>query len=445
MTNLKSHKAEVNMLNRTTVIILSFLFSTLLWAQEDEFNAERLPIGNPHTKYDFCAIKLNQIFDTNSNTNISLDQLIDRLKEVRIIMVGENHTSEQHHLVQLKIIKGLIKAGMSVCLALEMFNESQNEALNNYISGKTTEEEFLDQSGYFNTWGHNYRYYKPIFNYARENRIKMFGVNIEREYVSKIGSGGFDSLSLEEQKVIPEIDTTNVEHRFYIKVAMEGMDATLPAQFKKIYAAQCLWDAAMGEGAIKIARQNPASIVIILAGSGHVVYNLGIGKIIKKRSQLPFASVVAIDVSDTVKESVMMKIKKSLKQKPKKENKMRLMQKMHATEAMNATPYKIIVRSLADFLWGVPKQEQEKYPSFGFSIKEKSEHGFEIKRVIPETIAEKQGIQRGDIIVSIDGKSFDDVASLKKYLGFKNWNDSVSFNILRDGNNVKIEFVIKNK
>ena len=36
----------------------------------------------------------------------------------------------------------------------------------------------------------------------------------------------------------------------------------------------------MGEGAIKIAKENPDAVVVVLAGSGHVVYNLGIGRII---------------------------------------------------------------------------------------------------------------------------------------------------------------------
>ena len=121
------------------------------------------------------------------------------------------------------------------------------------------------------------------------------------------------------------------------------------------------------------------------------------------------------------------------------------MQMMGATGAMDNIPYEIVVRSLADFLWGVPEEKQEKYPSFGFSVKEISEQGFEVNRVIPETIAECQGIQRGDIIVSIDGKNFSKMAQLKKYLSYKNWNDSIAFKILRDGKEIEIEFVIECK
>ncbi len=436
------------MLNRLLAVAFIVLYSVTSWADEDEFNTDRLPIGNPKTKYDFCAVKLNKIFDTNANVELAFDQLILSLQKFRIITVGESHTTEQHHNMQLNIIKGLVKSGASVCLALEMFNPSQNQVLEKYISGKLTEEQFLDQSDYFNTWGHNYRYYKPIFDYAYEKKIKMFGVNIEHDYASKIGRGGIESLSSEELANIPEIDTTNVEHRFYFKVAMQGTNAIAPAQFPRLYAAQCLWDAAMGDGAIKVAQENPGSIVVILVGSGHVAYNLGIGKIIKKRSDFHFASIIAIDVPDTLKVSMMMKVKKSLKkekkaEKPKsdKAKKMPSMAIMHGG-AMDKTPYKIVIRSLADFLWGVPEEKQEKYPSFGFSVEEKDEQGFKIKRVLPETLAEEQGIQTGDIILAVDGKAFADMAQLKKYLSFKNWDDDVAFKILREGEEIAIRFKI---
>lgn len=434
----------------TIFLIFSLLLASILSADENQFNTDMLPIGNPNTKFDFCAVKLNKIFDTNNKTDLSAEEFIAKLREYRIIMVGESHTSDANHQVQLEIIKKLVEDGQSVCLALEMFNPAQNEALNEYISGKTNEDKFLEDVDYFNTWGHNYRYYKPIFDYARENKLKMYGVNIEHKYASKIGRSGLNSLTEEERKNVPTIDKNNAEHRFFFKVAMEGMDAIMPVQFKKMYAAQCLWDAAMGNGAIKVAHENPESKIVLLAGSGHVVYNLGIGKIIKTRSNLSFTSVVCVDVPDTVKESLMMKVKKSLKKektktgKPKQAMKQPKMSPMGMMNGMKAAvPHKIVIASLADFLWGIPEEKHEKYPSFGFSINKKDEKGFKVKRVIPETIAEKQGIKRGDIILNIDGKDFPTMADLKKYLHFKNWNESIKFEILREDEKIEIKFFIE--
>ncbi len=436
------------MLNRLLFLLIA-LSSAIAIAQTDEFNTDRLPVGNVRTKYDFCAVKLNAIFDTDAGGTISEAELIQKLQNYRIIMLGETHTNEQHHQMQLAVIRGLVESGASVRLALEMFTPAQNTALERYRTGQITEQEFLVQSDYFNTWGHNYRYYKPIFDYAREKQIPMHGVNIEQSLASKISRSGVESLSEAERERVPEIDTTDVEHRFYFKVAMEGMDAVAPAQFRRLYAAQCLWDAAMGTGAIEIAQLHPESIVLILVGSGHVAYNLGIGKIIQKRSDLPFCSIIAVDVPDTVKQSVMMQVKGSIKPKGTPSRPDSVAARAKSTMAMmhggpmEETPYRIVISSLADFLWGVPQTKQEKYPSFGFSVEERTTEGFRVRRVLPETLAQQYGFQVGDIILSIDGQSFENMAQLKQYLSFKDWGDKIAFKIMRNGKARQLKFKIQ--
>ena len=437
------------MLKRLSIILIFFSLYAILQANDDDFNTNRLPIGNPLTKYNFCSVTIDSILDCASNTNISFGNLIQNLKNYRIILIGETHTNASHHQVQWKIFKGLAESGENVCLALEMFNPSQNEILTQYTSGKISEEEFLNKSDYFSTWGHNYRYYKPIFDLAREKHIKIYGVNIEHKFASKIGKGGIQSLTKEELQQLPQIDTTNVEHRYYINSVMEGMGITAPKQFRKIYQAQSLWDTAMGEGAIAVAKENPQSTIVVLAGSGHVVYNLGIGRIIQKRSEIPFASVVSIDVPDTVKESGMMQMKKSLKKKGKETQKStdkkqaKKMPKgmMHASGS-NTVPHKVVARSLADFLWGLPQEKQEKYPTLGFSVNSKTESGFKTKMVFPKSIAEQNGLKNGDIIKSIDNHTFENKSEFKKYLGSKNWNDTISIDVLRKDESIQLNFII---
>ncbi len=436
------------MLKQLLSLLFVVLSNAMIMAQNEDFNTERLPIGNPRTKFDFCAVKLNEIYDSDAGQTISATELIQKLQRYRIVMLGETHTSEPHHAMQLAIIRGLVEAGASVRLALEMFNPAQNDALERYRTGQITEQEFLRQSDYFNTWGHNYRYYKPIFDYAREKRIPMYGVNIEQSLASKISRTGMESLAPAERQRVPETDTTDVEHRFYFKVAMEGMDAISPSQFRRLYAAQCLWDAAMGTGAIEIAQQHPESIVVILVGSGHVAYNLGIGKIIQKRSELPFCSVIGVDVPDTVKHSVMTQVKKSIKPEEKSpqsasaDRAKSTMAMMHGAPT-DETPYKIVIRSLADFLWGLPQQKQERYPSFGFSVDEKTTEGFRVKRVLPETLAERHGFQVGDVILAIDGQSFENMAQLKQYLSTKNWGEKIAFRMVRNNKTRTLKFKIK--
>ena len=283
----------MNLLKYTMMFVLTY---STFFAQD--FDTERIPIGDEARKYDFTMVKMDKILNTITNKETSFDELISELSEYRIIMIGESHTNQLHHDVQFDIIKGLKEQGKDVRLALEMYNPSQDESLAAWSSGETDSSTFMEQTGYLDSWGHNYRYYKAIFDYVREKGIPMYGVNTERKYASKIGRGGLSSLTEEERAAIPEVDTSNIEHRFYVKVALQGMDAQMPKQFLNMYPAQCLWDAAMGEGAIKVAQENPEAIVVVLAGSGHVAYNLGIGRIIKDRSDLSFASVISVDIPE---------------------------------------------------------------------------------------------------------------------------------------------------
>jgi len=443
--------------------ILLLLFFSISNIFADDFESDRLPIGDNNKKYDFCSVKLDKIYNTNSDKESSFADMISDFKQKRIVMIGETHTNQLHHDVQFEIVKGLVESGKPVVFALEMFNPNQDEVLAAWSSGESDPNTFIEQTDYLTTWSHNYRYYKAIFEFARENNLPIYGANVDRKYASKIGRGGLSALTEDDLKVLPDIDIKNVEHKFLIKVLMQGMDATMPAQFENVYPAQSLWDCAMGEGAIKAAKKHPEATVIVLAGSGHVVYNLGIGRVIKDRSDLSFASVVSVDIPEKVEEEGMMKVKKEMDKEKKADMKkskmppegMKSMPMKKSDEKasthsphsmgmmMDNTPYRIVVRSYADYLWGKPEMENEKYPSFGFSLNDIEDGGFSIKRVFPETVAYENGLRKGDMILAVDGKTFETLFDIKKYLHFLNWDDQITFKIKRENEEKDITFVLK--
>ena len=455
---------ELKLKTKTLLFVLSLLFTTSF---TQDFDSEKLPLGDENRKYDFCSVKLDKIYDTRASKEVTFNQMITELKNYRIVMVGESHTNQLYHDVEYEVIKGLFEAGKPVVLALEMYNPNQDEALAKWSGGTTDPNTFMEQTDFLTTWGHNYRYYKAIFDYAREKHIPMYGANIDKKYTSKIGRGGVGSLTKDDLNAIPEIDSTTIEHKFLIKVLMQGMDATMPDQFNNMYPAQSLWDAAMGEGAIRAAEKHPDATVVLLAGSGHVIYNIGIGRIIKDRSNLSFASVVPVDIPQKKKEGGMMEIRKEMKKEKDKDAKvdehktemtdkkmdMPAKDKMtekekpanpHAMTMTDDTPYKIVIKSYADFIWGVKEMEQELYPSFGFSIKDTvKNNGYLVERVLPNTVAFENGLKKNDVILSIDGRSFENSTALKKHLQFKNWEEQITFSLLRGEEKVELSFVIK--
>ena len=79
------------MKNLLLLFIISALSITSTFAQS--FEADRLPIGDKDKKYNFCAIKLEKIFNTTTNAESSFDDMINDLKQKRIVMIGETHTN----------------------------------------------------------------------------------------------------------------------------------------------------------------------------------------------------------------------------------------------------------------------------------------------------------------------------------------------------------------
>ena len=73
----------------------------------------------------------------------------------------------------------------------------------------------------------------------------------------------------------------------------EDMRTAFDKMFEGLYRAQVAWDEVMAAQAIRGAEASKARLVI-LAGSGHMIYGLGINRRVHDRNRLPFGTVVAV-------------------------------------------------------------------------------------------------------------------------------------------------------
>lgn len=422
------------------VVILIFFCGSVLsmthaFASEnqDDFNILRLPFGREDHRCDLVKVDLNTIVSADTGKPTTAEEFFRKLENYDVIIVGESHTSDEHHQVQRRVIEGLSDRGHKVALALEMFNPSQNHSLADFINGAFPDSEFMEKTGWFRSWGHNFRYYQPIFQLARARNIPMKGVNLPSELVTKARKGGIASFTEEEKRLMPSPDTTNAEHRFLVNAMMQGIGAQVPEMFTGMYQSQCLWDAAMGEGAIKVADDIPDAKVIVLAGTGHVAYNLGIARIVASRSRLKVASILPVDIPHPTEAAP----NEANGKKPD----MKKQFAVHLGSAENApqVPHYIVSRGAADFFIGVPEEPNEKYPTLGMSLKDGKE-GVTVVMVMPETLAERKGFIHGDVLLSANGRVFAKVQDLKSWLTFMNWGDPVDFTIRREGRNKHLRF-----
>ncbi len=409
---------------RMFFLITLFIFVSFLSANaSDKWHSHRLPFGPEETRMKMTQVFMNGITRAADGILLDVETFYDELARADVVLIGESHTNATHHAIQKKIIRGLVGRGRPLTLALEMFNAAQNGALDELVNNRTDLDRFPAASGYFSTWGHNYRYYRPIFATAQEKAIPVRGVNLPSKRVRALRMAGPDKFMDQLLPGEPVPDMNSAEHRFFIETMMQGLRAKAPQMFPGFYLAQCLWDAAMAEGIIAAAREFPGKAVVGIAGHGHVAYGLGIARIIRNRSDLKVVTIMPVDVAPL-----------------KKANKADHPGFAAHMGKKSAGPEKaslVVAAGLADYMIGVEKEQQERYPAAPFLVTSRDGR-LVAGNVMPGTWAYRLGFRTGDQIMSFSGRTWKDADDLNFHLHHLDWGNRLDALIQRKGRKIKI-------
>ena len=248
----------------------------------------------------------NKYVDLATMEIMDYDTMLSKLKNIQVIYVAESHTNEAHHNLQLNILKGLYQKNPKTVMAMEFLYRSKQESIDNYTIGKITEEEFDKKNTFgFGEW---YHYYLSMIRYAHDNKIKLIGINVEKDIKRKMALEGWDKLTPEEQKVIAkDVDTSNEKHREFVMKQFDGMmnnpqtrDMMKGPMLDRMYLMQCMWDETFAEAIANYlkAANDPAAQVVVVAGSGHIEYKFNIPNRSYKRFPATFKTLVPFEVDE---------------------------------------------------------------------------------------------------------------------------------------------------
>jgi uncharacterized iron-regulated protein len=395
---------------KRSALVAVLLLAGAASALRADDRALNLPIGDPARKDRAAAVVLDGITDTAKGDTVIPPELAARLDGVKLLFVGESHTDVEFHKVQLRVIQELHKRGRQVLVGLEMYPAVAAEQawLDRWHSDKAlTEEGFLAESHWYKNWGYHWNYYRDIFQFARANGIRMFGVNLPRNAVQTIRMKGFDALPPDQRALLPEkVDLENAEHQRLFKAFFGSEDAlhgNMPEpMFQAMFRAQCAWDAAMAWNAAQALKKHGGekAIMVVLIGAGHVAYGLGAERQAKLWFDGKTASVIPVPIADED----------------------------------DPTPLAKVQASYADFVWGLPPSTDPLYPTLGITSPEtKSGDRYKIIMVAKESPAEAAGFKVGDEIVSLDGVAVTDKEISNRLMSEKRWGDAVVYKVMRDG------------
>ncbi len=315
-----------------------------------------------------------------------LAEVIREVEERKIIYVGESHDRFSHHLGQLEVIKSLHQKGKKVAIGMEMFQRPFQGALDDYLDGRVEEREFLLKAEYFKRWRFDYNLYRPILQFARVEKIPVVALNIQAEIVEKVARSGLESLTEEEKKSVPsQMDFSDEAYRERLRKIFQEHKNFQEEKFDFFYQAQILWDEAMAESIDSFLKKNPGYQMVVLAGSGHLSFGSGIPKRTARRNGHDYAILLNdMDLEKDVADYVLYPGTIPLEGSPK----------------------------LGVFLG----EEKGQVVIQGFS---------------PESVAEKAGMQKGDIFLSLDQTPIHTVDDARLELLFKKRGEPVKVRILR--------------
>ncbi|MGB3205256.1 MAG: ChaN family lipoprotein [Crinalium sp.] len=225
--------------------------------------------------------------------------ILHKLAQADVVYLGETHDNAKDHETQLEIIEKLYSftkqnnkdPKSKIAIALEMFQRPYQSVINQYLAGEITAAQLVEQSEYQQRWGFPWEYYAPILEFAKKHQIPVIALNTPSEVTRKVSRQGLESLNQEDWKYIPpisEIRTDNQEYRQLFEKLTGGHHHNLSGNSQKLdnyFTAQVLWDETMADAIANFVKVNPNYQVIVLAGSGHIIYGYGIPSRVARRLQ----------------------------------------------------------------------------------------------------------------------------------------------------------------
>ena len=225
-----------------------------------------------------------KIYDTRTKQIITIDKIVSDMKDANVLFFGEEHNDSAGHYLENRIFRALhAQYGDKIALSMEMFETDGQLVLNEYLAGTIDEARF---SRDIRLWS-NYKDYRPMIEYAKQNKIPVVAANPPRRYVSLVtrrGMRSLDSLSKAAKKFLPPLPYDTLTGRYREKF-MDIMKGSPGSSSSNIYYSQSLWDAGMGYNVYKFLKENKRKKVFHCVGGFHTEEKLGTAAQLQMRNR----------------------------------------------------------------------------------------------------------------------------------------------------------------
>ncbi|MCP9900835.1 ChaN family lipoprotein [Cyanobium sp. Cruz CV13-4-11] len=217
---------------------------------------------------------------------VAAADLLDRLAKRPVVLLGERHDSAAHHLWQLATLQALQERSPGLSLGLEMVPRRLQPVLDRWVAGALEERAFLDALDWPAIWGYDAALYLPILRFARDRRVPLLALNVERMLVRRVRAEGFAAVPAREREGVgPPAPASAAyraqlhrlwQHHPFVPSGGQGVPGLGDPSFGRFVESQLLWDRAMAEAIAGQRRRRPGAPVVALIGNGHLAGGHGV-------------------------------------------------------------------------------------------------------------------------------------------------------------------------
>ncbi|MBA3849694.1 MAG: hypothetical protein C0502_06820 [Opitutus sp.] len=202
------------------------------------------------------------------------------LAQADVVYVGEAHTIDRHHAVQLGVLQELHVRGRALTLCMEQLEARDQAAIDRFNAGALTFEQLATELGWAKKWK-NFADYRALCEFAQQNQIPVRALNAPPEVIRAVSrGGGLAKLPPEQRALLPaDIELNDPDYERLLNLQLAVHRAMDPAKLRSVFEAQVARDEAMAAN-IAAARAltgpggQPRTAVVVV-GSGHIRFGLG--------------------------------------------------------------------------------------------------------------------------------------------------------------------------
>ncbi len=231
---------------------------------------------------------VGRIWEPDRAAFVSSDELVARAAAASYVLLGERHDHGDHHRLQARVLRGLVRARRTPALAVEMVDVDEQPLLDR---APVEPDAFATAIGWDARGFAPFSSYRPVFEAALGDELRVLGANLPHAKAKAVARGGLGVLDEETRRrlsldaPVPADEARSRQE----EIRVSHCDSLPPRLLPTMADAQRARDAQMAE---VLAQVPVAQGAVLIAGAGHARRDRGVPAHLARK--LPGATILSI-------------------------------------------------------------------------------------------------------------------------------------------------------